>query len=217
VNNGALEFSSEQRSVAVLETSTATVLGFASETGGREMKALGMVQSALDQSGCTKEELAALAVGLGPGSYTGIRAAISLAQGWQLARGIKLLGISSAEVLAKSAQLQGIFGPVELIIDAQRNEFYTAGYAISTQSVQELEPLKLVPAAEIKLIAEGGSTLAGPDATSFAGAKRVYPDARALALLAIDRTHYVAGAELTPIYLREASFVKAPPPRVIPE
>ena len=59
-----------------------------------------------------------IAVGLGPGSYTGIRAAIAVAQGWQLARGIKLLGINSVECLAAQAQAGKIFGRVNVVIDA---------------------------------------------------------------------------------------------------
>ena len=72
-----------------------------------------------------------IAVGLGPGSYTGIRAAIAMAQGWQLARGVKLLGVSSAEALAAQAQAENIFGRVNLVIDAQRGEFYLATWEIS--------------------------------------------------------------------------------------
>jgi len=64
-----------------------------------------------------------IAVGLGPGSYTGVRAAIALAQGWQLAREIKLLGVSSVEAIAVQAQAEKIFGRVNVVMDAQRNEF----------------------------------------------------------------------------------------------
>jgi hypothetical protein len=35
--------------------------------------------------------------------------------------------------------------------------------------------------------------------------------------LALDRTDFVAGEKLEPIYLRPTSFVKAPPPRILPE
>jgi len=64
-----------------------------------------------------------LAVGLGPGSYTGIRVALSIAQGWQLAGGVKLLGLSSVECVAAQAQAEKISGRVNVLIDAQRNDF----------------------------------------------------------------------------------------------
>ena len=50
------------------------------------------------------EEIDCLAIGIGPGSYTGIRAAISIAQAWQLARSVNLLSISSVDCLAAAAQ-----------------------------------------------------------------------------------------------------------------
>src|SRR6185369_14354153 len=96
-----LEFSSEQRSVAVARDGA--ILGSAMAAGGRETRAFAMIEDALEQARVHREEVECLAVGLGPGSYTGIRIAISIAQGWQFARRIKLLGVSSVECLAEQA------------------------------------------------------------------------------------------------------------------
>src|SRR6478672_517114 len=139
----AIEFSSAQRSAALLESESGALLGSASEMGGREMKALGLVQQALEQAGVSKQAVECIAVGIGPGSYAGIRASISLAQGWQVARGVHLVGLSSVEVLAATARERGMAGPVQVIIDAQRGEFYIAGYLLSPTEVKEVEPLKL--------------------------------------------------------------------------
>ncbi|MGZ5566967.1 MAG: tRNA threonylcarbamoyladenosine biosynthesis protein TsaB, partial [Limisphaerales bacterium] len=76
----AVEFSSERRSVAVVENGR--VLGEAFEMGGRA--AIALVERALATSNVDREQIECIAVGTGPGSYTGIRGAISLAQGWQL-------------------------------------------------------------------------------------------------------------------------------------
>ena len=81
---------------------SAVLLGRAAETGGR--RAIGLVEEALRQAGCEREDMETIAVGLGPGSYTGIRGAIALAQGWQLGRGVNVLGISSVECLAAGAE-----------------------------------------------------------------------------------------------------------------
>ena len=104
------------------------------ETGAGGTRALGMIEGALREAGLEREQIEVIAVGLGPGSYTGIRAALSLAQGWQLAcrpGGMKLLGVSSAECVAAQAQAEKIYGRVNVVIDAQRNEFYLAAYEIS--------------------------------------------------------------------------------------
>src|SRR3954449_7815273 len=102
----AVEFSSERRSVAVVENGR--VLGEAFEMGGRV--AIGLVERALAEAKVEREQIECIAVGIGPGSYTGIRGAISLAQGWQLARDIKLLSISSVECMAAQAQRDKTFG-----------------------------------------------------------------------------------------------------------
>ncbi len=127
----AVEFSSEDRSVAVLDDRNGTVVvSRVCERGGR--RALELVEAALSKAGCAREEIGCLAVGVGPGSYAGIRGAIALAQGWQLGRGIKLLAIGSAECLAAQAREDKLFGPVHVVIDAQRNEFYLATYEITS-------------------------------------------------------------------------------------
>ena len=148
-----------------------------------------------------------IAVGLGPGSYTGIRAAIAVAQGWQLARGVKLLGSSSAECLA--AQAQGIFGRVNVVIDAQRGEFYAATWEISAAARAEIAPLKIVAAAEIAARKNAGEICAGPAVDPV-----LFPSAGMLARLAAGRNDFVAGEKMEPVYLREVSFVKAPPSRI---
>ena len=125
----ALEFSSERRSAALARDGV--ILAEAAETGGRATNAFALIDRALAESKIPRDEIEAMAVGLGPGSYTGIRAAIAVAQGWQLARGIKLLGIPSVEALAAQAQAEKIFGRVNVVVDAQRGEFYLATWEIS--------------------------------------------------------------------------------------
>src|SRR5579863_8931783 len=102
----ALELSSPQRSVALVQktSSPAAILEYeAVETGGRSSKAFEMIEEVLRQSGVEREQVERLAIALGPGSYTGIRAGIALAQGWQLGMGTPLHGVSSAECIAAQA------------------------------------------------------------------------------------------------------------------
>src|SRR5712691_3037265 len=94
----ALEFSSPQRSVAIVEGCLPSAISVSEvvETSGLGSAALGMVESALREAQMEREQIEYLAIGVGPGSYTGIRLAIALAQGWQLAAGsVRVLGISS--------------------------------------------------------------------------------------------------------------------------
>lgn len=205
----ALEFSSARRSVALARGRT--VLAEAVEqTGGRGTNAFGLIEKALADANVVREEIAVVAVGLGPGSYTGIRAAIAVAQGWQLARGTKLLGVSSVESLAAQARTEKIFGRVNLAIDAQRGEFYMAVWEISARDCAEISPLKIFPAAEIEARRAAGEIIAGPETERV-----LFPSAATVATLAAGRTDFLPGEQLEPIYLRETTFVKAPAGRAI--
>jgi tRNA threonylcarbamoyladenosine biosynthesis protein TsaB len=212
----ALEFSSPQRSVAIVRDRVgpaASVVGEVVETGGSGTRAFGMIQSALREAKLERGQIDALAIGLGPGSYTGIRIALAIAQGWQLASrhgGIKLLGISSAECLAAQAQAENIRGRVSVVMDAQRNEFYLATYEISAEDWREIVPLKILTQPEVEAKAGAGELLIGPEATRWVpNGRPVWPRAAMLGQLALGRNDFAVGDKLEPIYLRETSFVKA--------
>jgi tRNA threonylcarbamoyladenosine biosynthesis protein TsaB len=211
----AVEFSSDVRTIAIVRASDGTAPALLSRvTEGSARRPLGLVSDALEAARCEREDIGVIAIGLGPGSYTGIRRSIALAQGWQLGRGVRLLGISSVECLAAQAAEEKIFGPVSIVIDAQRNEYYLARYEIGPGKWQKVEALRLAPAAEIEQLQNSGQRLIGPDVSQyFPKAVDIYPDAATLGRLACARQDYVAGENLEPIYLREVSFVKAPPLR----
>ena len=216
----ALEFSSAQRSVAVVSGrtgATASVVSEVVETGASRTMAFEMIRLVLQEAKLEREQIERLTIVLGPGSYTGIRVAVSIAQGWQLASGndrIKLLGISSVECLAAQAHAEKIQGRVNVVIDAQRNEFYLATYEMSAGGWTELGPLRILTRAEVELRASANEILIGPEVTRwFPCGRTVYPRAATLGQLAGNRNDFVAGEKLEPIYLRETNFVKAPPSR----
>jgi tRNA threonylcarbamoyladenosine biosynthesis protein TsaB len=217
----AFEFSSPQRSVAIVQPPAsagphaAPSVSEVIETGGRATKAIGMIEEALRDAQLEREQIDCVAVGLGLGSYSGIRASIAFAQGWQLARNVKLLGISSVECIANQASADGMAGSINIVIDAQRNEFYLAQYTLTEKAWTELQPLRLATFAEVQQIERAGQTLIGPEVTKwFPGGRIVFPRAAVLGQIALRRNDFVPGEKLEPIYLRETTFVKAPPPRI---
>jgi tRNA threonylcarbamoyl adenosine modification protein YeaZ len=238
----ALEFSSSQRSVAVVSSPWRDAsyepqirLGqnpdgtrFTDRAGlvmaeiieaapGITMKPLGMVEAALKQAGLEREQIECVVVGLGPGSYTGIRVAIALAQGWQLALGVKLLGVNSISCIAAQAREDGWGGSVSVLVDAQREEFYLATYVVSPSGLREVGGLKLISKSEARERERAGDLLIGPDVTRwFDKGRQFFPRATTLGLLALNRDDFVVGEKLEPIYLREVKFVKAPPARLVP-
>lgn len=205
----ALEFSSDRRSVALARAGV--VLAEAVEqTGGRATNAIGLIEQVLTAGKISREEIEVVAVGLGPGSYTGIRAAIAVAQGWQLATGVRMTGVRSVDALAAQAQAEQFFGRVNVVIDAQRGEFYLATWEIAGAQREEIAPLNIVSAAEVAARAAAGEMCVGP-----AQEPVLFPSAAMVARLAAQESVWVAGEDLSPIYLRAVSFVKAPPSRLL--
>jgi tRNA threonylcarbamoyl adenosine modification protein YeaZ len=221
----ALEFSSAQRSVAVVDLEKGSAspwpkragarsgqgpsgrMAEAIEAGAGGTNAFSLIEKALAGAGLARNQIEVIVVGLGPGSYTGIRVALSIAQGWQLARGVKLLGISSAECLAAQAQTEKIFGRVNVVIDAQRNEFYLASYETSPGGWKETRPLRIVSLAEMLSPAGSSEIQVGPEVTRwFPKGKILFPSAVTLGRLAAGRNDFVSGDKLAPIYLREVNF-----------
>ncbi len=214
----AFEFSSDRRGVAVVDAVTGRVAGRADEQGGRQTHALGLTETALGEAGIQREAIGAIAIGIGPGSYTGIRIALATAQGWQLGTGVKTIGVSSVDCLAEQARREGLRGRVHVVVDAQRGEFYHTAYRVTEGEWSVEEPLRIISTDQVLAARQPDEALIGPDAaveTKLTG-RRVLPDAAVLGQLAAMRTNFLPAFQIEPIYLRAVSFVKAPPAREIP-
>jgi len=201
----ALEFSSNRRSIAIADGKD--ILARV-ETDDVKKPPLTLIDEALKYANLDPAAIETLALGTGPGSYTGIRSAIATAQGWQLARDINLLAISSAEVLAATARANGQRGETNFIIDAQRHEYYHTTWNLTEETQTETTPLHIigvVEACELEAF--------GPDATGFPYCEPLFPYAAILAQLAAERTDFQPGETIEPNYLRPTEFTKAPPPR----
>ena len=67
----------------------------------------GLVAQLFDETGCKATELDLIAVTIGPGSFTGVRAALSLAHGLALGAGIPVIGVTVGEALADALPHRG--------------------------------------------------------------------------------------------------------------
>lgn len=215
----ALEFSSGRRSVAVVAGdagSEPVVLASAAESTGRNTRVFALVTEVLDQARVAREDVDTVAVGLGPGSYAGIRVAIAVAQGWQLARGVRLVGVSSVACLAAQLRAAGRTGRWTLAVDAQREEFYVGDWEVDAKGATAMGPLRLVSVTELGSRLASGEAVAGPEIVArFGRGLEVFPEAGMLGCLAAGEAVSVAGEMIEPVYLRPSAFVKAPPPRSV--
>ena len=94
-----------------------------------------LIKEALLESKLTIKEIEAIAVGKGPGSYTGLRIGISAAKGLCFANDIPLISINSLEILAHSTTIDK--GYIIPMIDARRMEVYSAIYDESYTLIRE--------------------------------------------------------------------------------
>ena len=94
-----------------------------------------LIKEALLESKLTIKEIEAVAVGKGPGSYTGLRIGVSAAKGLCFANDIPLISINSLEILAHSTTIDK--GYIIPMIDARRMEVYSAIYDESYTLIRE--------------------------------------------------------------------------------
>ena len=119
--------------------------------------------------------------------------------------------------IAAQAQAEKIWGRVNILIDAQRNEFYLASYEIGAARIRETARLHLAGMEEARARADIGEIMSGPEADKWLSTGRaLFPDADMLARLSGGRNDFTSAEKLEPIYLRETAFRKTPPPRIVP-
>ena len=211
----AVEFSSDHRSVAVLDGDN--LLAEKTITESRNTAAIQLIEATLTGAKTDRSDIECIAVGIGPGSYTGIRAAIALTQGWQLATGIKVQAMDSLEALALGRQRSGDRGEITFAVDAARGEFYLAKFELENGGVRKIEPTRLAKRDEFEALLKSGQPVIGPSlAEKYPVASQHFPSAEFVGRLASQRAEFVEASELEPVYLRQVDFVKAPPLREIP-
>ena len=106
------------------------------------------VDALLAESGVSKEEIAAVVCGRGPGSFTGVRICMATAKGMASALEVPLLGVSTLDAVAWNAWASGVRGRVLVAADAMRKEVYPVLFDIDDQGVQRLTTDTVVKAAD---------------------------------------------------------------------
>jgi len=171
----------------------------------------------LASAGKRLEDLAAIVVGTGPGSLTGLRVAHATGKGLAYARKIPLLGVSSLEAMAFDAP----HGPELLVpvLDARRGDLYAGIFRRDGPNLLTLEPALALPAAALaeRLRDVGPLRLFGPaeplaraafeeKGVAYASEGPHAPRAAALLQLAPAPPAF----ELAPLFALEPRYVRAP-------
>lgn len=212
----ALDTSTESCSVALL---TAGGLFDRSRLMPREHAehVLPMAQSLLDEVGLKRTQLDGIAVGCGPGAFTGVRLAVSVAQGLAFALDLPVVTVSSLAALALEAPADAL--PVLAVIDARMGEIYAGAFrrteaglveAIDHENVCKPDALEVPAAPAWNVVGTGwgaypdiiGGKLATPPRWVESAH---YPQARHVARLAAPEFaagRGVAPEKALPVYLR---------------
>ncbi len=193
-------------------------------------KILPMVQAVLEDAGISLSDLDAIAFGRGPGSFTGVRIGISVAQGLAFGAGVPLIGISTLAAMAQCAYRLDGAEQVLTAIDARMNEVYFGRYELIDGRMQLVgdevvsDPVALVDvrgklAGRVTCVGTGfetyGETLSGL-ADELAVSQVRFPAAEDMLPLA--RAAWLAGEavpveQATPVYLRDKVTWKKLPGR----
>lgn len=164
----------------------------------------------LGDAGWGAPDLQALAVAVGPGSFTGLRIGLSAVKGLALALGIPVAAVPTLDAMAASLAFASL--PVCPVLDARRGEVYACLYRWNDGAMRrEWEYLALTPedlASKIDeptiLLGDGAHLVQTPHAR-FAPPHRRVPSPGAVAVLGVERLargDSVVAGDLIPIYLR---------------
>jgi tRNA threonylcarbamoyladenosine biosynthesis protein TsaB len=136
------------------------------ESRGRHASLLlGLIERVLRDGGVIWDEVSRLAVGAGPGGFTGLRIGIATARALAQGRALEVVPVSSLEALAAGARGHR---PVAAVIDARRGEVFAAVFAPDGSPL--LGPAALAPAALAERLAALSATplAVGDGAVRFA-------------------------------------------------
>ena len=175
-----MDASTYRGTVAVLDDSRVLVEASAPMRGRDAELLMPAVSDALRESGRTLADVGRVVCGSGPGSFTSLRIAASIAKGIAVGRGIPLFAISSLALIVAGNVTDGPRGPRRYIalLDALRGESYAAEFEHDAGAVRPISGMRLVSNADLPALATDGARLVGPDQ-----AEQWHPHARGASLM----------------------------------
>jgi tRNA threonylcarbamoyladenosine biosynthesis protein TsaB len=178
----------------------------------------GLLEELFEDANLTPGDLDAVSYGAGPGSFTGLRIAASLAQGICFSRQIPAVPVSTLAVIAQTALGQNLIADSAkalVLLDARVNEVYAAVVEFRNGSAALLEGPWVAPPAELGCDISAGLHLLTCGATDssqlnpslqesiFQSSSAVYPRARFMLPLAVPDTLWQDAHQVQPDYVQE--------------
>lgn len=177
------------------------------------------IEQLMSASSFKKEDIEAIAVSEGPGSYTGLRIGVSAAKGLCFALGIPLIAVPTLTILAQQVKISE--GKIVALLDARRMEVYTAVYDTSYKLETATEALVVDANSYSELLARNEVYFVGnavdkvKDVIAHQNANFLetsYPSAKEMAVLSYEqykKSDTVDVAYFEPFYLKEFVALKS--------
>lgn len=222
----AFDTSTETLSIAVSRSDNGQVRQWQHTGAGGAQASSGLIAGAMDflaQAGLALAELDAVCFGAGPGSFTGLRTACSVAQGLAFGAGIPVLPVDTLLAVAEEARFASLAHlaavQVTALLDARMDEMYAATYgfadghwhALHASHLVRPEDFVLPPAAGLaqglagNVFAAYGERLSGVAHTDVHRTTAL-PTAAAMLRLApalLQAGQAVDAAQALPLYIRD--------------
>lgn len=164
----AIETATPAQSVALVEDDRLPAELSYEAQGNRGGVLLPTVDRVLKKAGVAARDLDAVAVSVGPGSFTGLRVGLATAKGLALGAGARLVGVSTLEALAEGYAPAD--GTICALLDAYRGEVYMAVFRRNGNMLERVSPdAVLAPGAVAPALAavEGPVHLIGNGAARY--------------------------------------------------
>ena len=144
------------------------------------------VDELLAEHGIARGDIACVACGRGPGSFTGVRIAMATAKGVASALGVGLVGFSTLDAVAWNVWAAGVRGSLLVAADAMRKEVYPVRYNVDDLGVRRQEADRVIKAVDVvaEYLPDGPTAAAAEDSATRRSAAR--PSASCAALLQSD-------------------------------
>ncbi|MFP5471366.1 MAG: tRNA (adenosine(37)-N6)-threonylcarbamoyltransferase complex dimerization subunit type 1 TsaB [Bacteroidia bacterium] len=212
-----LHIESATKNCSVAISKDAELIGCIEETpeGYEHSEKLSVfIDKAIRQVGITYQDLSAIAVSKGPGSYTGLRIGVSTAKGLCYALDIPLISIPTTDVLAKSYSKKLTENDIICaMIDARRMEVYCAFYNHLLQPISDIKAIvvdehfaKEYSEKHIHFMGDVASKIKGTIAVKNHTIENIYPSSKSMiesVLKKYTQQQFEDVAYFEPFYLKE--------------
>ncbi len=199
----ALETSSTVCAVCLFDEAAGKIAAEISNDIGRghAERLMQDIDEALRQAGVSYADLTAIAAGVGPGSFTGIRVGVAAARGFALALKVPVYGVNSLQAIALQAARQASGAQILAALDAGRDEVYLqlfdgSAMPLNKPKAERVEDLPgSVPAGPVMICGSGAALFSAQSVHPHL----IGPTASAVAMAA---THPAMRTDPKPLYLR---------------